>query len=87
MAKLVEYGSSPQATLFLAQASRAHAFIRKRGYVTPEDVKVVGADVLRHRVAISYEAEAEQIDSDDIVHRLFDHVEVPTPPTSGPLRP
>ena len=77
MAELVEYGSSPRATLFLARASRAHAFIRKRGYVTPEDVKAVGADVLRHRVAVSYEAEAEQIDADDIVRRLFDHVEVP----------
>ena len=77
MAELVEYGSSQRATLFLARASRAHAFIRKRGYVTPEDVKAVGADVLRHRVAVSYEAEAEQIDADDIVRRLFDHVEVP----------
>ena len=77
MAELVEYGSSPRATLFLARASRAHAFIRKRGYVTPEDVKAVGTDVLRHRVAISYEAEAEQIGADDIVRLLFDHVEVP----------
>ena len=77
MADLLEYGSSPRATIFLARASRAHAFIRKRGYVTPEDVKAVGADVLRHRLAISYEAEAEEIDADAIVSRLFDHVEVP----------
>ena len=77
MAELVEYGSSPRATLFLARAARAYAFIRKRGYVTPEDVKAVGVDVLRHRVAISYEAEAEEIDADDIVQLLFDHVEVP----------
>ena len=74
---LIEYGASPRATLFLARAARAHAFIRRRGYVTPEDVKAVGPEVLRHRVATSYEAEAEQIDSDRIVQQLFDHVEVP----------
>ncbi len=77
LAPLIEYGASPRATLFLARAARAHAFIRRRGYVTPEDVKAVGPDVLRHRVATSYEAEAEQIDSDRIVEQLFDHVEVP----------
>ena len=77
MADLVEYGSSPRATLFLARAARAHAFLRRRGYVTPEDVKAVGPDVLRHRIVASYEAEAEEIDSDQLVQRLFDHVEVP----------
>ena len=77
LAPLIEYGASPRATLFLARAARAHAFLRRRGYVTPEDVKAVGLDVLRHRVAISYEAEAEQMDADQIVERLFDHVEVP----------
>jgi MoxR-like ATPase len=77
LAPLIEYGASPRATLFLARAARAHAFIRRRGYVTPEDVKAVGPDVLRHRVATSYEAEAEEIDSDRIVEQLFDHVEVP----------
>ncbi len=77
LAALIEYGSSPRATIFLVRAARAHAFIRKRGYVTPEDVKAVGADVLRHRIAVSYEAEAEEIDSEEIVRRLFDGVEVP----------
>ena len=77
LAALIEYGSSPRATIFLVRAARAHAFIRRRGYVTPEDVKSVGADVLRHRIAVSYEAEAEEIDSEEIVTRLFDGVEVP----------
>ncbi len=74
---LIQYGSSPRATLYLARAARAHAFIRRRGYVTPEDVKAVGADVLRHRLVLTYEAEAEEIDADRVVQRLFDHVEVP----------
>jgi len=74
---LIEYGSSPRATLFLARAARAHAFVRRRGYVTPEDVKAVGPDVLRHRIAVSYEAEAEEIDAEHIVQQLFDHIEVP----------
>jgi len=74
---LIEYGASPRASIFLARAARAHAFIRRRGYVTPEDVKAVGPDVLRHRIVVSYEAEAEEIDSERIVEQLFDHVEVP----------
>ncbi|MEW6752293.1 MAG: AAA family ATPase [Candidatus Latescibacterota bacterium] len=74
---LIEYGSSPRATIFLTRAARAHAFIRRRGYVTPEDVKAVGPDVLRHRIVVSYEAEAEEIDSDKVVERLLDRVEVP----------
>ncbi|MFH1570620.1 MAG: AAA family ATPase [Gemmatimonadota bacterium] len=74
---LIEYGASPRATLYLARAARAHAFMRRRGYVTPEDIKSVGPDVLRHRIITSYEAEAEEIDSEEIVRRLFDHVEVP----------
>ena len=77
LAPLIEYGASPRATLFLARAARAHAFLRRRAYVTPEDVKAIGLDVLRHRVAISYEAEAEQMDADQIVERLFEHIEVP----------
>ena len=77
MEPLVEHGASPRATIFLARAARAHAFIRRRGYVTPEDVKAVGADVLRHRIGTSYEAEAEEIDSEQIVQQLFDHIEVP----------
>jgi MoxR-like ATPase len=74
---LIEYGASPRATLFLAQAARAHAFIRSRGYVTPEDVKSVGPDVLRHRVILSFEAEAENVKPEEIVQRIFDTVEVP----------
>jgi MoxR-like ATPase len=74
---LIDYGASPRASIGLATAARAHAFVRHRGYVTPEDVKAVGADVLRHRVCLTYEAEAEEITSEDIVRRLFEHVEVP----------
>ncbi len=77
IAPLIEFGASPRATLFLAQASRAHAFIRRRGYVTPEDVKSIGPDVLRHRVILSYEAEAENIKPEEIIQRIFDTVEVP----------
>ena len=74
---LVQYGASPRATVFLTQASKAHAFIRGRGYVTPEDVKAVGPDVLRHRVILTYEAEAEEVTPEDVVKRVFDAVEVP----------
>ena len=77
MEPLIEHGASPRATIFLARAARAHAFIQRRGYVTPEDAKAVGADVLRHRISASYEAEAEEIDSEQIVQQLFDHIEVP----------
>ena len=77
LVELIEHGSSPRATIFLARAARAHAFVRRRGYVTPEDVKAVGADVLRHRLVVSYEAEAEEVDAEQIIQRLFDHVEVP----------
>jgi MoxR-like ATPase len=74
---LISYGASPRATLYLSQAARAHAFLRGRGYVTPDDVKKVGHDVLRHRIIISYEAEAEEMDSDAVIGRIFDAVEVP----------
>lgn len=73
----IEYGSSPRATIYLALAAKAHAFLRGRGYVIPEDVKVIGPDVLRHRVILTYEAEAEEITADDIVLKLFEHVKVP----------
>jgi MoxR-like ATPase len=73
----IEYGASPRATLFLSRAARAHAFIKSRGYVTPEDVKSIGMDVLRHRVIVSYEAEAENITAEDIIQKVFDSVEVP----------
>jgi len=74
---LLQYGASPRATINLAIASKAYAFIQKRGYVTPQDVKSIGMDILRHRVRISYEAEAEEKTSEDIVQRIFDEVEVP----------
>jgi MoxR-like ATPase len=74
---LIENGASPRATIFLLRAARGHAFLRGRSYVTPEDVKTIGMDVLRHRIVPSYEAEAEEIDSDSLVQMLFDHVEVP----------
>jgi MoxR-like ATPase len=77
LADLIEYGASPRASIFLTQASRAHAFIRGRGYVTPEDVKSVGMDVLRHRLIATYEAEAENITPEDIVQKVFDNIEVP----------
>ena len=74
---LISYGASPRATLYLALAARAHAFIRGRAYVTPDDILEVGMDVLRHRIIVSYEAEAQMIDSDQIVRRIFETVEVP----------
>jgi MoxR-like ATPase len=77
LTSLIDYGASPRASIYLAMAARAHAFLRHRGYVSPEDVKAVGADILRHRVILTYEAEAEEITSEDIIRRLFEHVEVP----------
>jgi MoxR-like ATPase len=77
LADFIEYGGSPRASIFLNLAARAHAFLRHRGYVTPEDVKAVGHDVLRHRIILTYEAEAEEITSEDVIRRLFEHVEVP----------
>jgi len=74
---LIEYGASPRASIALNLASRAHAFLRRRGYVTPEDVKAVGPDVLRHRMVLSYEAEAEEVTAEDVVKRVFEVVEVP----------
>jgi MoxR-like ATPase len=74
---LIDYGASPRASIGLATAARAHAFLRHRGYVTPEDVKAVGADVLRHRVVLTYEAEAEQVTAEQVVRRVFEVVEVP----------
>ena len=73
----IEFGASPRATIFLAKAARAHAFLKRRGFVLPEDVKSIGLDVLRHRVIPTYEAEAEELTSEDIVKRLFELVEVP----------
>ena len=74
---LISYGASPRASIMLTTAARANAFLQGRGYVTPDDVKQIGMDVLRHRVLITYEAEAEDMTSDDIVKKIFDQVEVP----------
>ncbi|MFT5141918.1 MAG: MoxR-like ATPase [Rhodothermales bacterium] len=77
LTNLIEYGASPRATINLNLAARAHAFLKHRAYVTPEDVRSIAIDVLRHRVAVSYEAEAEEITSEDLVQRVLDNVEVP----------
>jgi MoxR-like ATPase len=74
---LVQFGASPRATLALLAAARAHAFLRGRGFVSPEDVKAIGHDVLRHRLILSFEAEAESVTADEVVQRVFDAVEVP----------
>jgi MoxR-like ATPase len=74
---LIRYGASPRATIYLTLAAKAHAFLNGRGYVTPHDVKSVGTEVLRHRVAVSYEAEAESISSEEIVKRVFEGMPVP----------
>ena len=74
---LISYGASPRASIMLTLAAKANAFLQGRGYVTPDDVKQIGTDVLRHRVLVTYEAEAEDITSDDIVKKIFDQVEVP----------
>ena len=74
---LIAFGGSPRATICLAKTSRAHAFLRHRGYVTPEDVRSVAMDVMRHRVILTYEAEAEEMTTEDVVTRVLDTVEVP----------
>ncbi|MDQ3367724.1 MAG: MoxR family ATPase [Myxococcota bacterium] len=77
LAPLIEYGASPRATLCLASAARALAFIRHRAYVTPDDIKAIAMDVLRHRVALTYEAEAEDVTPEDVVRRVFEYLPVP----------
>jgi len=74
---LISYGASPRATIYIIMAARAHAFIKGRGFVTPEDIKQIAPDILRHRIVVSYEAEAEEINSADIVQRILDRIEVP----------
>jgi MoxR-like ATPase len=74
---LIAYGGSPRASIYLAQAAKGHAFLRGRGFATPEDVKAIGADVLRHRLIVTYEAEAEELDAEAILQKIFDHIEVP----------
>jgi MoxR-like ATPase len=77
IADYIRYGASPRATINLTVAARAHAFLEGRGYVTPQDVKSMAPDVLRHRVIISYEAEAEELTSEDIVTRILNQLPVP----------
>ncbi|MFA6033482.1 MAG: MoxR family ATPase [Myxococcota bacterium] len=77
LGEMIEYGASPRASIYLSLAAKAHAFIRRRGYVTPEDIKSIGADVLRHRVIPTYEAEAEEVTSEQIIQKIFDRIEVP----------
>lgn len=74
---LIQYGSSPRASISLAQASKAHAFIRRRGYVIPEDIRSIAYDVMRHRIGVTYEAEAEEITSENIIQDILNTVEVP----------
>ena len=74
---LISFGASPRATICLAKTSRARAFLRHRGYVTPEDVRAVATDVMRHRIILTYEAEAEEVTAEDVVTRVLDTVEVP----------
>jgi MoxR-like ATPase len=75
--EMIAYGASPRASIYLNQAAKAYAFLQGRGYVTPQDIKSIGLDVLRHRVLLTYEAEAEELTTDDIVMKIFDNVEVP----------
>jgi MoxR-like ATPase len=73
----IQLGASPRATIFLTRAAKGQAFLEGRGYVTPQDVKTIGYDVLRHRVSVTYEAEAEDLNSEAILKRIFDHLKVP----------
>ncbi len=77
IAPYIQYGASPRATVFLTRAAKGQAFLEGRGYVTPEDIKKIGYDVLRHRLFVTYEAEAEEISPEDLIRRIFDHVPVP----------
>jgi MoxR-like ATPase len=77
IAPYIQYGASPRATIFLTRAARGHAFLDCRGYVTPQDVKSIGLDVLRHRLIVTYEAEAEEVSPENLIQRIFDHLKVP----------
>jgi MoxR-like ATPase len=77
IADLIDFGASPRASINLVLAAKALAFVKRRGYVIPHDVKSIGYDVLRHRIIPSYEAEAEEKTSEDIIKRIFDEIEVP----------
>ena len=77
LADLIAYGASPRASIYLAKTAKAHAFLKRRGYVTPEDVRAIGMDVLRHRVIVTYEAEAEEVSTEDVVRKVLNKIEVP----------
>ena len=77
LSELIAYGASPRASIYLAKTAKAHAFLKRRGYVTPEDVRAVGMDVLRHRVIVTYEAEAEEVTPEDVVRKVLNKIEVP----------
>jgi MoxR-like ATPase len=77
IAPYVQYGASPRATIFLTRAAKGQAFLDGRSYVTPQDVKSIGYDVLRHRIILTYEAEAEDITAENLLQRIFDHLKVP----------
>ncbi|HIF02335.1 MAG TPA: MoxR family ATPase [Nitrospinaceae bacterium] len=77
LVNLIQYGASPRASIFLHRLSKAYAFMQGRGFVVPQDIKTIGFDVLRHRVILTYEAEAENICTDDVLKQIFDTVEVP----------
>jgi MoxR-like ATPase len=74
---LINYGASPRASIYLSLAAKAHAFLRRRGYVTPEDVRAIGMDVMRHRIILSYEAEAEEVGTEDVIRKVLNRIEVP----------
>ena len=74
---LIQYGASPRASIFLSIAAKSYAFLQGRGYVVPQDIKTIGLDVLRHRLIVSYEAEAEDKTSEDVIKRIFEEVRVP----------
>jgi len=74
---IIDFGASPRATINIVRAAKARAFTKSRGYITPEDVRYIGADVLRHRVILTYEAEAEELTTEDVINRLFEKIEVP----------
>ena len=74
---IIDFGASPRATINLVRAAKARAFTEHRGYITPEDIRYIGTDVLRHRVILTYEAEAEELTPEDVIIRLFEVVEVP----------
>ena len=74
---IIDFGASPRATINIVRSAKARAFTENRGYITPEDIRNIGADVLRHRIILSYEAEAEELTSEDVIQRLFEVVEVP----------